>query len=305
MGRPSISRSRSAARIASYDARRHATSRYADAVIWLDYVMLVLLAALFPIWAASFGYRRLRRATPEDLPRVRLQLYRRAIGIQWTLVAIVIALWIARGRSWLDLGLVPRLTGGLIGVLVGMAVIVALVWRQRRMVLGDDGALEGVRNQLKNLELMMPASRHELTWFYRLSLTAGICEEVLYRGYLLWALGELGLPPLWALGVAAVMFGIGHSYQGWRGIILTTAVGAFLGMIYGVTSSLFAPMAFHALMDVHSGHLGYAAFARGREERAEREAEERARERLAALEDSDREPARDAPVAPEIDETVV
>ena len=99
-------------------------------MIWLDYVMLVLLAALFPIWAAAFGYRRLRRATAAELPRVRLQLYQRAIGIQWTLVAIVIGLWIARGREWIDLGLVPRLTGGLIGVLVGMVIIVALVWRQ-------------------------------------------------------------------------------------------------------------------------------------------------------------------------------
>jgi membrane protease YdiL (CAAX protease family) len=103
-------------------------------------------------------------------------------------------------------------------------------------------------------------------------VTAGICEEILYRGYLFWYLGHR-LEPIPTLVVASVIFGFGHTYQGLRGVLLTTAVGAFLGLAYGVTGSLFAPMLIHALMDLHSGHLGYVAFRRERELLAEATAE--------------------------------
>lgn len=243
---------------------RRAAGGRPPVTIWLDHVLLVLLAALFPLWAVTFGFRRLKLASREELPRVRLLVYRRAMTIQWSLALIVIGLWVARGRGWTDLGLVPRMTGGLIGVAAGLAVAAFLVLRQRAGVLRDDEALARVRAQLGPLELMLPHSAHELGWFFRLSVTAGVCEELLYRGFLFWYLGHW-LGPLPAAGVSALLFGIGHSYQGPRGILLTTAVGAFLSAIYAVTGSLIAPMVAHALMDIHSGDLGYAAFRRARE----------------------------------------
>src|SRR2546426_12803993 len=92
----------------------------------IDHALFVLLAVLFPIWAAVFGTRRLKRAAPEDLSRVRLSTYRRAMAIQWTLSATVLGLWVANSRGFAGLGLVPRLNPALAGGLVGV-VIVAIV----------------------------------------------------------------------------------------------------------------------------------------------------------------------------------
>ncbi len=38
------------------------------------------------------------------------------------------------------------------------------------------------------VEYLLPHSRDELRWFTALSVTAGVCEELLYRGFLFWVL---------------------------------------------------------------------------------------------------------------------
>ena len=230
-------------------------------LIWLDHALVVLLAALFPVWAGFFGSRRLRRASGADLPRVRLSTYRRAMVMLWGLSLVVVTLWLTLERTLASLGLVPRLTPGLLGVGFGAAIVAIAMIRQRNQTLADDEALGRLRERIGHIDLVLPHSRNELRAFYGLSVTAGICEELLYRGYLIWYLTHgLGFWP--AAAVASVLFGLGHAYQGPRGVLLTAAVGAFLATIYWITGSLFAPMVLHALMDIHSGHLAHAAFER-------------------------------------------
>ena len=65
-----------------------------------------------------------------------------------------------------------------------------------------------------------------------------------------------------AAGIASLVFGLGHAYQGWKGMLLTGVVGAFLAVLYLVSGSLIAPMILHALMDMRSGQLAYVALSR-------------------------------------------
>jgi uncharacterized protein len=229
--------------------------------IALDHAFAVLLAVFFPLRAALFGYRRLVAAEPVEVPRVRMWLYRQGIAIQWTLTAVAILLWAWQRRPWGALGVVPRPTWGLLGATVVFTVLVLLVLAQRRRALDDDEALEHVRLQTRNVARMMPRSGEELRWFARLAITAGICEELLYRGYLIWYLTSwMSVVP--AALVASVVFGFGHAYQGPRGIAITSVVGVLMSAIYLITGSLFASMVIHALTDLYTGYMAHAAFAR-------------------------------------------
>jgi len=229
--------------------------------IALDHLLTVVLVVLFPARAALFSYGRLVNAEPGDLPRVRLSLYRQGIATQWTLAALTVALWAWQGRAWTSLGVVPRPTWGLLGVAVGFAIVAGYVLSQRGKALEDDEALARLRHQMRNVERLMPRRAEELRWFGWLSMTAGICEEMLYRGYLLWYLGGwFAVVP--AVLVASVVFGFGHAYQGPRGIALTTLVGLFMSAIYLLTGSLVACIVIHTLMDLHAGHMARVAFAR-------------------------------------------
>jgi membrane protease YdiL (CAAX protease family) len=229
----------------------------------LDHALFVVLAVLFPLRASTFGFRRIQLASVDERPRVRLSVYRQAMVIQWGLALVALGLWVANAREWDGLGLVPRFGWGLGGVLVGTIVMGFAVLRQRRAALADDDALARLRSRMSRLELMLPHSRAELSLFLKLSLTAGICEELLYRGYLIWYLSHW-FPVYPAAALASLLFGIGHVYQGWRGVITTGLVGAFLSAVYLVTGSLYAGMVMHALMDAHSGHLMQAAYERER-----------------------------------------
>lgn len=226
-----------------------------------DHALFIVLAVLFPLRAGTFGFRRIELASPEQRPQVRVSVYRQALLIQWGLTLATFGLWIACRRSWHDLGLIPHFGWGVGGVVAGMVIAGIAVDRQRRAALMDDDALSRLRLRMARLELMLPHTRDELALFYKLSITAGICEELLYRGYLIWYLSHW-IPFYPAALLASLLFGIGHVYQGWRGVITTSLVGAFLAAVYVISGSLYAGMIMHALMDAHSGHLMQAAYER-------------------------------------------
>src|SRR5262249_48684958 len=134
----------------------------------LDHAFAVLLAVLFPIRAAFFGFARLQRASAEQLPTVRRSVYRSAMLTPWTLVAVGGALWAWEKRDWSALGLHLQKTAGLVGVLVGLALIVFLVARQRARGLSELETGETLRKRMAHVERMMPRTPREMRAFYAL-----------------------------------------------------------------------------------------------------------------------------------------
>jgi membrane protease YdiL (CAAX protease family) len=227
----------------------------------VDHLLFVVLALLFPVRAGVFGYRRLRHAPEAQVPTVRMSLYREAILLQWSLTAFVLALWWQQRRGLHDLGLTVAPSWGLVVALVGVATAIVIVLRQRTQILSSDEALARVRSQVAHVERLLPRSAEELNWFYRVSITAGICEEVLYRGYVIWYLGHW-MGPLGAMIGSALVFGCGHMYQGVRGMLATGIVGLVLGGLYLFTGTIYVGMVVHGLIDMHSGQLAREAYSR-------------------------------------------
>jgi len=227
----------------------------------LDHLLAVVLAVLFPIRASTFGYRRLAQASESEVPAVRRSLYRQALWIQWGLVAALGAWWIARARAWASLGLTIPATPTFLGITAAALVGATLLLLQSRRGARDPQVLELVMKRLHNVERMLPHDLGELRVFRALAVTAGVCEEVLYRGFLLWYLGHW-MGPVPGLAVAAAVFGVGHSYQGPRGIAVTALVGMVLGLVYLASGSLLPAMLLHAAGDLHSGTLAHAALSR-------------------------------------------
>jgi uncharacterized protein len=224
----------------------------------LDHLVVLALAVLFPIRAATVGYRRLRDAPEEEVPRRRLTLYRQIIRAQWLLVLLVVAVWIWQGRAWSDLGLVARPTVGMFYALGIIAVLVTAAWLQWLKHRNSDEAWARVLARVARFKRIMPHTAEDLRWFSAVSVTAGICEEFLYRAYLLWYLGHW-LGPLAAVIVASVIFGAGHFYQGPPGMARTGVVGAIMAGIYRLSGSIFPGMLLHVLIDLYSGRMVYEA----------------------------------------------
>jgi membrane protease YdiL (CAAX protease family) len=155
--------------------------------------------------------------------------------------------------------------------MLGVAVIVAVLARVNRVAPGDTTAVAKLEKSAGHLARMLPVSGREFRWFAGLSVTAGVCEEALYRGFLIWYLGAyaalfVSAPHVFAVAAAgsSLVFGLGHSYQGVRNALVTALTGGFLAAVVWISGSLYAAMLIHALMDLQAGHTSYAAHAAAR-----------------------------------------
>jgi len=229
-------------------------------VTLFDHVLVIAIAALFPVVGRLHFRRMVDRIAAGGAP-ARLRTYWMTIARQWIVVAVLGSLWIAHRRGWDDLGFRWSPSTHLwLGIGFTALVIVALVV-QRRMVLRDARNRERYQAAIESLEALVPHDRRELATFSALSLTAGISEEILYRGYVIWYLGHaVGLG--WAALGSAVVFGAGHAYQGVSGFLKTGAVGLIMAGLYLLTGSVLVPILLHAATDFIQGATAFAVIQR-------------------------------------------
>jgi uncharacterized protein len=227
---------------------------------WADHALAAMLVVWSPaasVWSAS----RLARRIESGDAGARIRYYGRGIADGWTLTLVLWILWHWTGRPKEALGIVAP-AGTAAWITVGLcAVTVAFVAMQIREVLASEAARASVRAQLEQspgVRVIIPTSAAEMRGFAAVGVTAGICEELLYRGFILWYLGGL-LPQGWAIGATVAIFGIGHAYQGLRGVLLTAVVGGIALAVYLWTGSLIAPIVMHAAADLANGFMAYRA----------------------------------------------
>jgi membrane protease YdiL (CAAX protease family) len=127
--------------------------------------------------------------------------------------------------------------------------------QQALSVLRSPDAQAEVRKHFESqpsVRLLLPWTPREARLFIAVAVTAGICEEILYRGYLLWYLRQF-MPGGVAIVTAVLAFGVGHVYQGAGGVFATGVAGAVAMTVFLLTDSLLAPMMLHAALDLVNG----------------------------------------------------
>lgn len=109
----------------------------------------------------------------------------------------------------------------------------------------------------KSIDLLIPRSVKEKKYFFFVSLTAAICEEIVWRGTMLFLLKDIF--PMMHIGgvvlIASAMFGVFHCYQGIAGVIKTGIGGMVFMLLYLVTDSLLFGIILHFVFDFSSAFL--------------------------------------------------
>jgi len=209
----------------------------------------LVLGEPFVGWVLHRRFEAAVRVAPE----ARRWLYGRLLLLEWGLVVIVTAVSLVAARvGWSELGLRwPDRIGLVTGfvVVVILAVTVLSVRALRTGVLREAGSESAA---LRSVGSLLPRTGSERRLFSVVALTAGIAEEVVYRGFGIAMLAALAPAlPWWGLVVlAGVAFGLAHAYQGLAGILTTGLLGSVLAAVYLDTGSLLVPILLHALIDL-------------------------------------------------------
>jgi membrane protease YdiL (CAAX protease family) len=218
----------------------------------LEVIALVLVAYAAigePVWG-WFEYRRLRERRESD-PRALVRVYRILLAVQWGWTALVLVAVATSPR--LDLAAIgvraPR--GGDMVLSMSIGAAIALV---ASAVLMRRAAQRGrpVPGQAA-YSALLPRTREERWYAAAAAVTAGVCEEVLYRGFFI-ATGVLffDLSVEWAAALATVIFVVAHAYQGAVGLLSVTVLALVFTTVYLRTGSLLLPVALHVLVDLRA-----------------------------------------------------
>ena len=218
----------------------------------------IALVAAFPLIDLPL-LQRLKRFSSGP---ARLAMYRRSVASTWAFTVAAITL-----TSLHRLLIVPRHPGDapwldsnpIIHIIITLSVALLFAWVLWPSVqCAFDKRLRQKYFQAYRaavIRYLLPVSRQERMWWMLLSVTAGIGEELLYRGYMLQFLRghlatgpTLSLTPAWLL--SSLAFGTAHLYQGARGVMETTTAGLTFGLLAILTGNLALPIMLHCVIDL-------------------------------------------------------
>jgi uncharacterized protein len=223
---------------------------------WVHTVVLIAI-----LLGVSFLGARAQRAHAQH-PR-QVLFYILTMAWEWLMVAYIVFGIRKRGMRLRDL-IGGRWQSGIevardFGIALGFWVVslVVLGTIAKLLGLGGAGAIGDVKNKFGQL---IPRSIGELLVFLLVSMTAGFCEEIIFRGYLQRQFAAFTRSEGIAIILQAIIFGLGHGYQGTARMAMITVYGMMFGLLAFWRKSLRPGMISHAWQDSVSGIAMYFIF---------------------------------------------
>jgi membrane protease YdiL (CAAX protease family) len=219
---------------------------------------LVLLLVIF-IAVPYLGARTHRSG--QALLLQRLSVYFSMVITHWLLAGLlVIVLWL-EGQTLESIGLRPvrdprgeidvaGTLGLTVALLLGASLIILAMWALRRALNKKES--DAVRHFIPR------TARERIVLGLVVAPTAGIVEELLYRGFAISRLAPLIGGPWPAAVLTAGGFSLGHVYQGPLGVLRAFLLGLLLAVPYVTTGSLLPSILAHFLIDLSTIFFGRA-----------------------------------------------
>jgi membrane protease YdiL (CAAX protease family) len=220
-------------------------SRTLIAPLWHTLVLLAILAV-----PAVSGLMLQHKKTPNNQifashSVVMARFYIPVLAFEWLLVLFV---WFGIRKRGVTLN---ELAGGRWSRPRDVVVDVALALLMVLLLLAAGAGLGHILGpgKAKSLDVILPQGGLEMALWLAICFTAGIVEELVYRGYLQTQFARMGLPVGGAILVQAAIFSAGHIYEGLNAVIIITVYGVLFGLLANWRKSLRPGMIGHFALD--------------------------------------------------------
>src|SRR6266581_4840607 len=220
------------------------TTRRSVAPAWHTILVLVVIAA-----SAVRGLLRSSQIRT-GLNLNRITLYERTLLFEWLLLGLVLfGVWLkgaslfeVLGDRWRSGKQILRDVGLAVAFLIASIMITSMI-----------GGHSGDAN--KSIQFLLPQSGAERALWVLLSISAGICEEAIYRGYFQKQFIALTNSVPAGIGLSALTFAGSHLYQGLGRATIIGVMAVLGGILAHWCRSVRPGMIAHALQDVIGGFL--------------------------------------------------
>lgn len=202
----------------------------------------------------------------------RIKFYKEAIVFGWVPVWIILLFVGISSLTLSDIGLraislsnstwlnrvIGIISGAILSALGYQTIMYFISAKYRSAVMAEMSRKKDGNSPYDTVayQILIPKSSVEKRWFLFVSLTAGICEELVWRGCLIFLLSNIfSVHIIVVYMVSCILFGLAHCYQGVYGVIKTSIIAILFIMIYIVTDSIIPGIILHFLFDYSSAFL--------------------------------------------------
>ena len=221
---------------------------------WADHLIFFLVGIVFPMM--SLISERVSEGDFDEnlLPPKKHLFYTNGLML-WTAAMAVFTVVNLSGHDFTLLGFAPIVISDTVLLAVGVFALFYIVDLLAGVI------IPSIKKQrlsnLENLKVILPVNAREFLDYSFLAVSAGICEEFIYRGFLinyfLQIFGNFEGALIIAVLVPALIFAVSHLYQGWIAVIKIFVLSCLFGIIFILSKSLVLVIIIHVLVDLISG----------------------------------------------------
>ncbi len=246
------------------------------------YILISLTITLFFPLNQYLVFPAVRQRLESDAEYKR-RFYLHSAASLWLLGAVLLLLLWWLDAPFAQMGLTIPAWLPLLNLLAVVLLFAAVAFARLRI---DASTIDRLRDSYAHVRFCLPDNRPQFKAMLLTSFSAGVVEEIIFRGYLYWHLSQfMSFFP--ALILANGAFALGHVWSGGKNALGAFGFGLLLSLIYLLSGSLLPAMLAHVLLDAYSALLGYrlsryelAAQRTGKELKGNRERTERDTDKL-------------------------
>ncbi len=222
-----------------------------------DHILLIILGVILPLLAVFQSQPEMKGITFDT--QMKKQIYYGNGIFQWIASGLILLLWWGCSRPFAIIGFQmgnwTPFAWGLIGIFVSLYLMD--VWWEIR---NPEKIAETKATWLKEIPIL-PATFEEFRHFLFVAFTAGVCEEIIFRGFFInyfLAINQNNELGNWlSVIIPACMFAFGHLYQGNKAVLKILVMAIIFGWLFLLTKSLLLLILIHFLVDVIGGFIAY------------------------------------------------
>ena len=217
------------------------------------HLVAILIGLIYPVYFL-LTYKKTGKRIKND-SSYRLVDYKLTIFIFWILTLLVLVNMLIDKSLYLNFYPTFNTIGIILAVLISVFIGIQIFTSKVSTI----EKAKSIEKKMQDVYHFLPKSKREFKWFNLLSISAGICEEIIFRLFLFSYLLEI-TNLIVAFVLTNIVFAITHLVSGIKNIIGAFILGIIFTTIFYLTENIWLAIVLHIAIDISAGTLGYYSF---------------------------------------------